>query len=316
MSKLTIAIRRFDVASFLRNYSSANTYELESEVNLDCIFCYGKQKMYVNKLTKLWICHRCAEKGDLVDLVERVMGFDTWKAIEYIGQSKGRSGLLKLGTEESIPDKQVEIDYPPGFEKLGFPTTEESRRYWDYLKTRGVLASTTLEHGIGYCPRGKYRNRVVIPVFWFDKLVSRVARSLRDDVEKTKLTPRGNQQSSYLLNLDRLWGQEHLVLVEGPFDMLKITDLAVASFGKRISREQVNLLSRSRVRQVTLAYDSDAVADTWNAARTLSERFHVQIAELPEGEDPGSLPDIVTRQLIRDAKPYSREQHLLHRLAS
>lgn len=313
MTSLHVATLTFDVGSFLRNRAGAEIYELTDEVNLDCIFCHSKQKMYVNKERKKWICHKCGERGDLVDLVESVLQSTTLEAIKFIKDNRSRT-LLDLGFKEAEEIVGPEITLPPLFKKLSFPETDENRKYWRYLKKRGVLASTALDYKLGYVAQGTYRRRIVIPVYWFDKLVTWVARSLSNDVAKTKLTPKDNEQSSYLLNLDRLRGREHVVLVEGPFDMLKIPDLAVASFGKRISRQQVALLTHAGAKRITVAYDSDALQETWRTAAMLSERFDVQIAELPPGEDPGSLPDVVTRDLIRHARGFDQSDHLKFRL--
>lgn len=305
MSALDIAIRRFDVAGFLRNRASIS--ELPYELNLDCLLCGGKQKMYVNKNSKRWLCHKCGERGGLTDLIESVAGLSLHEAVRLILDDRNKTTVLRRGRLNADSEIGPEIDYPEGFKFLSFPETRENKRFWKYLRStkRGILPSVALDYKLGYCATGRYRNRVVVPVYWFDTLVTWVARSLSDDVERTKLTPFGNKQSNYLLNLDRLWGRDEIVLVEGPFDALKLPDVAVASFGKKISRKQVSLLTHANVKRVLIAYDNDALDATWATARILSKRFDVGVVTLPDGEDPGSLPELTTRQLLKEAIPYS-----------
>ncbi|MBI5948558.1 MAG: toprim domain-containing protein [Chloroflexi bacterium] len=315
MSVLTQNIHRFDIVAFLRS-KHETVEETSTEVYIDCPFCGGKKKLYCNKLTKKWICFKCSERGDLVDFIEKYSGVDSIAAIKLIVQNAGRRRRLLLEESDEV-DTATEhmIGWPTHYKPLTYPRVKENRRYWKYVtQTRGLPYSTVLDYKLGYCPIGKYRNRIIVPVMWFGELVSWVARSLSDDVERTKLTPYGNKQSDYLLNLDRLWGQDEVVLVEGPFDMLKLPHQAVASFGKRLSHRQLTLLRRAGVRRVVVGYDNDAMAETLATAKRLSEHFEVAVVEMPDGEDPGSLPDAVLKDLINHAAPYDPYFHLRFKL--
>lgn len=306
---LGIAVRRFDIGAYLRSHHY-DIYETSTgEVNLDCPFCGAKQKFYINALTKLNLCWKCGWRSDLLDFIMELNGIQRHEAITIVMQNQTRFRRLN----EVLAERQKTlptIEYPPSFELLSFPVTERNRRYWQYLEKREVLPSVALEYGLGFCAAGPYQRRIVVPVFWDKRLVSWVARSLSNKVQKTKLTPPGNKQSHYLLNLDRLWGMEELVLVEGPFDMLKIPKLSVASFGKKVSRTQVNLLTQSGANRIVIAYDDDAVKETWKTAKILSERFEVRVVDMPPGRDPGNLPEAEVKYLIKHAQPYSAGAYL------
>lgn len=278
------------------------------ELAFNCPFCGdNRSRFYLNDNTGLGYCHNCEWRGPIDTLVALLLGLNDEAVYNLIHGQKAKakfSTRLNMRSAEARPI----ITLPEGFQRLELPETESNRLFWKYMtKERGIPAQTVLDYGIGYTRTGYHKWRVVIPVTWEGQLVSWVARSIRKNIKKSEkaLTPLGNKQSEYLLNLDRLKDREEVVLVEGPFDMLKVPDLAVASFGKRLSLEQAALLRKSGVKHVIVCYDDDAAAERDATAERISEMFRCSIATLPPGRDPGDLDPGTTRDLVRAAVPYT-----------
>ena len=84
-----------------------------------------------------------------------------------------------------------------------------------------------------------------------------------------------------------------MILCEGPFDVvglnrkLELYDnksiVPVATFGKKISQEQMYKLQKKGVEQVVIGYDNDAKETTAKIAMELEKYFDVLIADIPDG---------------------------------
>jgi DNA primase len=181
-----------------------------------------------------------------------------------------------------------------------------------YLSERGLSPATVEQYGIGYCRTGKYAWRVVIPIMFFGTLISFVARAISDRQPKV-LTPPGSRTGTVLFNLDRLWGREDVVLVEGIFDALAMPDRAVAVLGSRLSAAQMRLLTEAGVRRITFCFDPDpsgqkAVA---NIAEQLVARFDdIRIAHLPAGTDPAKVGPAILQEALLNARPYTSGERI------
>ena len=185
-----------------------------------------------------------------------------------------------------------------------------------YLLARGFDAKAAAELALGhYTGKGLMRGRIVIAIhdWWPDaaepsRLVGFVGRWPADDVPEDELRwkfPEGFRKSVVLYNLHRIAGRrtKHIHVVEGFFDALRLHRLgfpAVALMGRSISDEQVELLWRSGCRYATVLMDGD---DEGRAAapivhQAIGRRLFSRVLELPDGEDPASLPEAPLRTLL------------------
>jgi DNA primase len=112
------------------------------------------------------------------------------------------------------------------------------------------------------------------------------------------LSPRSQEgfagPADCLLNLgyvsDRLaLFNRRCLLVEGPVDCAHAWPDAVASWGKKISPQQIELLIRAGVQGLDLCWDSDASAEMMRVSPILADLFDLRIVTLPPGRDPGDL---------------------------
>lgn len=98
-----------------------------------------------------------------------------------------------------------------------------------------------------------------------------------------------------------------VILVEGIFDVVTLTrklDLydnrrivAVATFGKKISRTQIYKLQSKGVRTVVIGYDGDAVEAVKHTASELSAYFEVFVADIPDPEK--DWEDLTAEEIYR-----------------
>jgi len=259
------------------------------EYQINCPFCEvragkadSKFKLYANPAKGVWICFRCDARG---------RGDLSW--------------LGAPGATTEVPRTEF-LDRPDGFRELDSKSIS-MRPYVEYLHSRGVL-DHAIRVGAGACLEGRYAGRVVIP---HSHLAASggswdgfVARAVLPGVRGPKyLYPAGMNRKG------TLWGHAWLGhrakpdpgiwdpglwVVEGVFDALPLWPHALATFGKNVTGEQIDLMVKLATKgahnRITVALDGDAWMDAKVLAAQLMLRgVDARWARLPPGEDPGTL---------------------------
>ena len=150
---------------------------------------------------------------------------------------------------------------------------------------------------------GDWSYRIIIPIFYEGKLVSWTGRSILDrktidelkipryknlEIEQSVINPK-----HILFNIDNA-RNDYVILVEGPFDVLRMGDDTVCSLGTSITPEQKLLLSK-RYKKVFIAFDNEVSAQM--KAKTLGMDLNtvgldveiVNICKDYNKNDPGEL---------------------------
>jgi hypothetical protein len=104
---------------------------------------------------------------------------------------------------------------------------------------------------------------------------------------------------------DRLQGQKHAVLCEGPMDALKahLCGGNVASMGKAVSRAQLQLLRNAGVERLYIALDPDAQEEANRIARQVGMDMKVYNMMAPAPyKDLGEMHFDAVRELFQSAR--------------
>jgi hypothetical protein len=185
----------------------------------------------------------------------------------------------------------------------------KASRFLDYLADRGYdenqLPWLCKHYELHYCTAGKFRNRIIFPV-WdrYRHLLTWTGRTIDDDVE-LRYRSLSNDEGiesvrDCLLGLPLLWKcvKPHLLLVcEGPFDALRVTMLGrhfgiygTCMFGLSISQTQASLLEdlQERFAHIRLLVDSSA---SFRLIALTDSVVRLGICRLPsQYKDPGGMP--------------------------
>ena len=104
---------------------------------------------------------------------------------------------------------------------------------WYYLSQRGITRNDVLRYNIGYCDKGEYANRIVIPSY--DKDGNLNFFSARDYSGKSLLKYMLSPWSKNIIGFEVFinWSEPTgITLVEGAFDAISIRKNAIPLFGK------------------------------------------------------------------------------------
>ena len=305
--------------SFLR--SVFGQYELDRKQQNGIFVCpecgsgTGKKKFYVNIDT--WQCHcwSCGLKGKTVLPIIKKYGTrdDVEKFTRYFNVKD--TGQIVLEEEEE------KIRLPEGFILLADyqrsidPDVKSCLRY---LRSRGVTKRDLWRYRLGTTKSGKYNRRIIIPSFDISgDLNFFVTRCIDPNIRRKYINSNVNKKNIVFNEIDIDWSKE-VVLVEGPFDMMKAGENAICILGSTL-RDDYLLFSRivSNSTPVILALDSDMKSKEQEIAKALSSYgCQVRISDLGDFSDVGSMKKEVFKEKRENARIWDSSQRLKMRIGS
>lgn len=305
------AIELFDVESWAVSrgaiYSGGSGYELVME----CPVC-GKQKLCVSIAKRSWHCWTCqgaGSRGGLIALIAMVDGLRRGDVVDYVvseARRRPQGGTLRRfssGSPGSTFRWAPPVDWPRGWR----PITPELYGDLPYLARRGIAYDDVRQYGLVVCTVGRFRQRLIFPVFERGRLVCYQGRAMWDASEhdfttgpyikciNAKRELGAATTSDVLFNLDRARTHARVAIVEGPIDAIRTGADAVCSFGKALSQAQIQKLRRAGVVALDLMWDGPSETEPRGARREmervspmLADLFDLRVVYLPSG-DPGSM---------------------------
>jgi hypothetical protein len=276
-----------------------------------CPLCQKSGKLMMLKATGKFVCWVCAEtrgfRGRPEFALSEMMGVPIagLKALLYgdvaealTPESWFRIDLLDYFDDEEVPE-DIEslvkgLQYPLDFYLIDHPHAASGLKY---LEGRGIPLEVAKEYDLRYCPVQK---RVIFPVKVGPKLVGWQARAIYDTSwtddegnvhEAPKILTTGPRDRVVMFQ-DRLAGSDHAIICEGPVDALKchLAGGAVATMGKVISKQQIDIIRNSGVKRIYLGLDPDAGAETMKLTNMLGDFKLYRLLPAKGYKDLGAMP--------------------------
>jgi DNA primase len=289
-----------DVRRLLEKYDVKITAERTD--NYDCL-CPIHEKdgsspsFSIHKDSGLWICRSKCGSGNIINLISRIEKCSFSEAKEKLGVYFDRKSLLserfnKLRELFSFsrvkPDLPI-MEYPEGFTLISERTEIDAPDYYNYITSR-LDIKIIKEFGLGYTTIGKNSGRIILPVYINKKLIGYTARSIHSDATKRYLIPEGCRTSKMIWGYDQESSSESWVC-ESIFDALTLILWGIrpvyATFGARISNEQIDHLLSKKVKDLIICFHNDpaGIEGVESKRKILSSLFNVRSAILPENSD-------------------------------
>lgn len=248
----------------------------------DCLFCGKSRHMYVNKLTGLWDCKSCGEKGNIITFLIK---------LDKLSLLEGEDVNIDLPLQLSLKCKQEQktefdikiesIKLPIGFKHIVF-----GDKYYNYLLGRKFSEIDFLLYTPGYTMlKRKYLDYVILPVARDFEIKAFIARYTGDDLGKKRYLNSSHEFNKLLFGYDELHKETRtVILVEGVFDKIGVTTelnlhynnemKCLATFGKKLSNIQLYLLQIANIENLIFMYDGrDAVDDMKKIVSEISKQF-------------------------------------------
>lgn len=248
-------------------------HETKKSYVTKCFACDKEDHFYIRKTNGRSICFKCGSKFNWKGLVSKVANVSSDKAYEILfGVGGGDLIDLPLAVDlfEKKIDEEFDLDKPIQM-GLDFFPVEYSTEALEYLVKRGISDPQII---FNYDLRfHQMMNAVVFPISQEGIIYGWQARKIAPKEGELRLISAAQfNKSHFLLNWDRAKKMKRIILVEGPFDCLHV-DLpgygAVASLGKGVSLDQIELILSSQADEIYLGLDPDASKEFYEIVNRL-----------------------------------------------
>jgi len=235
-----------------------------------------------------WRCWICKDENGM-------SGRNLIKLLKKVNANK--KFLYDLSQIIHVPYKNIEdifdeqkkhsniIELPNEF----IPLNKKSKAY-DYIKRRGISDTEIMRYNIGYCEKGKYANRVIIPSYDVNGILNYfVARSYEDNwFPKYKNPPIPNNEYVIFFDIFINW-EMPVILVEGVFDAIAAKRNAIPLLGQSITSALQQKLIQRDVDSIVIALDADAIKTSLKyTEKFISEGVNVKFMNLQQ-KDPSEM---------------------------
>lgn len=324
---------KFNVENFLRQhripYVTSGANWSPNNIMIKCPWCLDdpSEHMGIHKNNGSYACWRNTQhRGKKPQrIIMALIGCNWDTANELIGKRSGSLNQFDKFAKDPKAYFKVKQEETQGTDKLILPSnfrpiTRDGAglRFYNYLRNRrGFTKKETLyvidEYKLHYCISGYWSNRLIIPIYHGNKLVSWTGRHLGSSPVRYKsLSPKlemaeqNDQPQAVMATTDTIFGYDKLLkfggdtlfITEGPFDAIKLGTLGLSRrirttciFTKTPTKIQIALLShlQRKFHTINILLDRKEVASAMMLQAQLS---HIQpyVKFLPQGvEDPGDM---------------------------
>jgi len=279
-----------------------------------CPFCNHRKKKLEIDVEKNsegnnpWHCWTCDSKGKtLISLFRKLK----------VGQNKfEKLNELNGSTYTSQPKetKYVAQELPEEYEPLWI---QKDHPEWlnaiSYLiRDRKLTREDILKYRIGYCPRGLYARKIIIPSYNEDgELNFFTGRSYYDEEYKHRNPDWSKDVIGFELFVN--W-KLPIVLCEGVMDAITIKRNAIPLFGKIVLDQLKIKVVEKKVKQVYIALDSDALKKALEIVEYfMNQGIQVHLVNM-DNKDPNEMGFENITKLIKSTPPTTFEKLMEYKL--
>ena len=292
-------------------------YRTNNEFLFKCPYCdHHKRKFSVNLDKGYYKCWVCDTRGK-----------NLYRVIRRFGTNRDKSQWRDLTSEidynkledlfsEKAEEKQI-LEMPEGFVSLAnkaVPPTGFAAR--NYLRKRGVSKQDIVWWKMGYCSKGEYEGRIIIPSFDGEGDLNYFVSRSYDRACYPKYKNPSVSKNIVFNDLFVDWSSD-IILVEGVFDAIVAGRNSVPILGSTLNQHSV--LLRKIVKEdagVYVALDPDAKKKELQIIKTLLD-FDIEVwkVNIGDNDDVGSMEKEQFQKCLGNATLITPDNYLLLTLA-
>ena len=271
------------------------------------------KKFGVNPQQDRTHCFVCGLSTPPIKLIQELEGLTTY--FEVAKLLRDLDGVALSETIVAEPKKQKNLDLPEGYKNILIGDSKLGKAARRMLKRRGFDLEDLALMGVGYCNKGKYFGRIIIPFYENGRLVYFQGRNLFKVGQKflnSTNEDTGTGKAMVMYNVDCLSVFEEVALVESVMNAWTWGDNSITINGKSISKHQLTRLFNSHgVKRVIIMLDDDGWDNAIDLAMHLAENdIEVKPVKFPENLDVNDLGKEETQKLV-DATPWMDYQDVM-----
>jgi len=296
---------KFSLITLLESILGQGKINSNNNVAFHCPFCHhNKKKLEINIITQYWHCWVCNAAGRKLPVLFRKLNVHREKISKLI-QLIDDVEYKPNTTTTNTPVLQLPVGYRPlwTLDKL----SPEYRNAIYYLKGRNIGIYDILKYRIGYCRKGLYSGKIIIPSYDANGSLNYfVARAYyEEDKFKHKNPSTSKDIVGFELHIN--WNLP-IVLVEGAFDAIAIKRNAIPLFGKTISNTLKKRIVEKGVKEIYICLDQDAKKQALQTAEYfIYNGLDVYFVDLTS-KDPSELGFEKIKETLEVTKCMSQEK--------
>lgn len=280
-----------------------------------CPQCGKQGKFGVNVFKNYAHCFSCEYKKTPLQIVMDLEGIVTYvEAFKFLKTFE--SAELYEKPLELLKTK--EVDLPEGFKLINLGDSETAKMARTYMRNRGYKILELAMKGVGYCTKGKFAGRIIIPFYHKGELIYFNAREfintglkhLNPSVEDFNI---GKNMIMY--NADCLYIYKRVYALESATNCLTLGDAAFGLGGKIPSEWQLSTIIKSPCREIVVILDPDAYWYSIKMALKLVNHKKIRVVKLPMKEvAPGKYWDVNdwgkknTMEFVKNTQPQTYQE--------
>lgn len=276
----------------------------------NCPSCGKADKFGVNLSLFRTNCFSCEYNPNPIKLVMEVEGLMTYQEAHKLLGSYEDSKYVEPVIKRI---EKITLELPESYRNILLGNNFIAKSARNYVSRRGFNIEDVSLKGWGYCSSGEYQGYLIMPFYMGGNLVYFNARRFMGSGPKYKnpnIEKFGVGKSMVMYNADALAIYDKVYLAEGLFNADTIGDQGMASGGKKVSNWQVSMILGSKVNEVILVLDPDAIQDAIKIGLGIVFHKRVKILRLPDNQDVNDLGKEFTLELEKST-PYLTYQDLL-----
>lgn len=257
-----------------------------------CPECGKEKKFGIN----LWLnrsnCFSCSYHPKPLDLIIKLEGLSTYN--EVYSLLEAFEGVEYLETNLPIL-KEKPATLPESFRLLSLGQSYVANMARSYMRKRGYNITSLTLKGVGYCVKGPYAFRIIIPFYEKGRLIYFNARQFIEVGEKHKnpsKTEFGIGKSLIIYNKDALYLYNTAYLTESVTNALTMGDRGFAVGGKLVSEYQMGAIINSPCKRIVILLDPDAYWEALHTGLQLVKHKQIKVVKFPMSYKGKEKPDV------------------------
>lgn len=279
-----------------------------------CPFCqHRKPKLEINldrssKYYGCWECWVCRTRGRSIRSLVKHLNLSKVEAnniLQFVQKTR------EIDTEEQktvvrLPDEFVPLE-------LASSTSAYAKKVKSYLYSRGLTDIDFMRYGLGYCMKGKYADRVIIPSYDSNNCLNYfTGRSLIPGSYQRYVNPECSKDIIFFENLIN-WN-EPVLLCEGPFDAMALKRNCTCLLGKNISKTLMKKILENPVPEIYIILDKDARKHALEICEDFLKLGKKVYFVSLEGKDPSQMGFEEVTEILQSAEELTLRTLLEYRI--